>query len=93
VSVVCLGEREGVSVFDPRLSSTYSEPERLRRVGVELWLGENEEADQYSLRRAGEAVGPPARLERKEATIAAQPVQCHCRGESGPGLYVLITPR
>lgn len=93
VSAVCLGEREGVSVFDPRLSSTYGEPDRLRRVGVELWLGENEEADQYSLRVAGEAVGPAARLEREQATIAAQPVQCHSRGESGLGLYLLITPR
>lgn len=93
VSVVCAGERDGVSVFDPRLSSTYGPPGRLRRVGVELWLGESEDADQYSMRVAGEAAGSAARLERGQARIAAQPVQCHSRGESGVGLYLLITPR
>jgi hypothetical protein len=80
-----------MSPFDPRLSSTYDGDGRLRRVGVELWLGENEEADMCSLRMAGEATGAAAVLEVESGTVLAQPFRCHSRGESGAGMYLLIS--
>jgi hypothetical protein len=91
LSVICIGEQDGMSAFDPRLSSTYGGDGRLRRVGVELWLGENEEADMYSLRMAGEATGAAAGLEADGVTVLAQPFRCHSRGESGAGVYLLIS--
>ena len=92
MSVACLGERDGVSAFDPRLSSTYDGEGWLRRVGIELWLGEDEEADLYSLRMAGEATGVTATLEIDGAVVRAQPFACHSRGDAGVGVYLLITP-
>jgi hypothetical protein len=89
LSIACLGEPEGQRVFDPRLSSTYGE-EGLRRVGVEVWLGESEDADLHSLRLAGEALGPVARLGLDGVLVQAQPFAGHSRGQSGIGVYVLI---
>lgn len=90
LSAICAGEQDGMSAFDPRLSSTYGENGWLRRVGVELWLGENEEADMYSVRMAGEATGASAVLEADGAIVRAQPFRCHSRGEAGAGVYLLI---
>lgn len=91
LSVACLGEPEGHRVFDPRLSSTYGGQGLLRRVGVELWLGESEDADLHSLRLAGEALGPVARLGLDDVVVQAQPFAGHSRGQSGIGVYVLIS--
>lgn len=91
LSAICIGEQDGMSAFDPRLSSTYGDHGRLRRVGVELWLGENEDADMYSLRMAGEATGAAAVLQAEGATVRAQPFRCHSRGEAGAGVYLLIS--
>lgn len=90
LSAICIGEQDGMTVFDPRLSSTYADDGLLRRVGVELWLGENEEADMYSLRMAGEATGAAAVLQLDGLTVQAQPFRCHSRGETGAGAYLLI---
>lgn len=93
VAVACLGEPDGLTAFDPRLSSTYGESGLLRRVGVEVWLGEDEEADLHSLRIGGEATADgAARLELPGVRVQAQPLVCHSRGETGAGVYVLITP-
>lgn len=91
LSVACLGEPEGQRAFDPRLSSTYGDEGLLRRVGVELWLGESEDGDLHSLRLAGEALGPAARLELDGVLVQAQPFAGHSRGQVGIGVYVLIT--
>lgn len=90
LTVACLGEPPGSKVFDPRLSSTYGEEGLLHRVGLELWLGESEEADLYSLRLAGEASGAVAHLNLEDAVVQAQPFAAHSRGQSGIGVYLLI---
>lgn len=92
LAVSCLGEPPVNRVFDPRLSSTYGGDGLLRRVGVELWLGESEEADLHSLRVAGEAGPAVARLDLEDAVVQAQPFRAYSRGQSGIGVYVLITP-
>jgi len=93
VAAVSLGEREGVSVFDPRLSTTYAGDGALRRVGIELWLGETEEGEQYPHRVAGEPSGEPLALEADDLELHAYGLTCHSRGEDGSGVYVLIRPR
>ena len=90
MSVACRGEPTGNTVFDPRLSSTYGDQGLLRRVGVELWLGETEESDLHSLRVAGEASRAVARVDLHGAVLQAQPFLAHSRGRSGIGVYVLI---
>ncbi len=90
-AVSCLGEPSGNQVFDPRLSSTYGGDGLLRRVGLELWLGESEESDLHSLRVAGEGSSAVARLDLEDAVVQAQPFLAHGRGRSGIGVYVLIT--
>jgi hypothetical protein len=91
LAVSCVGEPSDKQVFDPRLSSTYGEDGLLRRVGVELWLGESEESDLHSLRIAGESTPALARLALEDAVVQAQPFLAHSRGQSGIGVYVLIT--
>jgi hypothetical protein len=91
VSVACLGEPPSHRAFDPRLSITYGGEGQLRRLGVELWLGESEDADLRSLRVAGEASPAIARLEVDGAGVQAQPLQAHSRGQSGVGVYVQIS--
>ncbi|HWD85523.1 MAG TPA: hypothetical protein VG321_07210 [Solirubrobacteraceae bacterium] len=91
LAVSCLGEPPGNHVFDPRLSSTYGGDGLLRRVGVELWLGESEESDLRPLRVAGEGSRAVARLDLEDAVVQAQPFLAHSRGQSGIGVYVLIT--
>lgn len=93
ISVAAVGETDGASVFDPRLSSTYGPGESLRRAGVELWLGADKKEDLRSWRIAGEADGAPARLQLDGLSIQAQPLRCHSRGETGIGVYLLISTR
>ena len=90
VTAVCAGEREGVIVFDPRLSTTYDPSGNVRRMGIELWLGETEEGDQYPRRLAGEASGSATRRTTDGLVLQASPLRCHSRKELGGGVYVLI---
>ncbi len=93
ISVAAIGEDQGMSVFDPRLSSTYGSDERLRRAGVEMWLGADKKEDLRSWRIAGEADGAPAQLQLDGVSIQAQPLRCHSRGDAGIGVYLLIAAR
>jgi hypothetical protein len=88
LSVALSGEREGVHLFDPRLSTTYGDDGRPRRTGVELWLGETEEGDHYPRRVVGEADGDPVR--HRLAGLEAIGLRCHSRGEDGIGVYLLV---
>jgi hypothetical protein len=84
LAVVARGEQHAL-VFDPRLSTTYDEHGDPRRVGVELWLGDDAEGDQSPRRVAGLATGSRVTA----AGISAHAFQCASRGEAGAGVYVL----
>jgi len=56
VGVVARGEEHPL-VIDPRLSTTYDAHGAPRRVGLELWLGDDEDGDQWPRRVAGAATG------------------------------------
>lgn len=84
VAVVARGEEHPL-VVDPRLSTTYDQDGRPRRVGVELWLGEDEDGDLWPRRVAGMATGSRV----GHAGLSAHAFECASRGETGAGIYVL----
>lgn len=84
VGAVARGEEHPL-VIDPRLSTTYDNDGLPRRVGVELWLGEDEDGDLWPRRVAGMATG--SRVGR--AGFSAHAFECASRGEAGAGIYVL----
>ncbi len=85
-------EPEGpVAVADPRLSTTYAGSGRPARVGLELWL--TEEENQFPRRVSGEAVGVDADGQAGDLVVGLQAFRCHSRGRDGAGAYLLVRPR
>jgi hypothetical protein len=93
VTVLVTGEPEPLLVFDPRLSTTYNAQGAPLRVGVELWLGADEDGDQRPLRLASELAGGRLNAQLGELHLDAYPQRCHNRGEDGVGVYALLRPR
>jgi hypothetical protein len=85
VGVVARGEEHPL-VIDPRLSTTYDEHDEPRRVGVELWLGDDEDGEQWPRRVAAAATGSYVAADG----LSAYALQCVSRGEPGAGVYVLL---
>lgn len=87
IGVVARGEQHPL-VIDPRLSTTYDHDGEPRRVGVELWLGDDEEGELWSRRVAGMATG--SRVSR--SGLSAYAFECASRGDLGAGIYLLARP-
>lgn len=92
IEVATPGEPEELVVFDPRLSTTYGPAGRVRRMGIELWLGEDEDGDLFPRRYAGEATGAHAAGSGRGVRWEAGALRCHSRGEDGAGLYLVLRP-
>ena len=75
------------AVAEPRLSTTYSVDGAPTRVGLELWLRQDDE--HYPRRAAGEVAGPPVDLQAEGLEISVAPLRCHSRGRQGAGVYLL----
>jgi hypothetical protein len=86
------GETEPATVFDPRLSTTYEGDGTPRRLGVELWLGESEEADLHSRRFAGESLNSIATLRSAGVRIDGYALRCQGGDAAGPGVYLIARP-
>jgi hypothetical protein len=83
-----------IPVADPRLSTTYAPTGLPARVSAELWLGgDDEEAQEYPRRAAGESVGVVARSADTCLDVSAEPFRWHARGREGAGVYLLVRPR
>ncbi len=83
-----------IRVADPRFSTTYGEQGDPVRVGLELWLSDDEEGEHpYPRRAAGEALSATASAELGSLSLQARPFRCHSRGLEGLGVYVLARPR
>jgi hypothetical protein len=81
------GARE---VVDPRLSTTYAEPEQPTRASVELWIESEEDSDaQYPRRAIGEALGSPAEARVGGLALHARPFRWYGGGREGAGIYLL----
>jgi hypothetical protein len=92
ILALALGEPEGMALFDPRLSTGYGADGAPQRTGLEVWIGETEDGDQYPRRVAGEATGAHARGGGSGFRWEAYALRCHSRGEDGAGVYLLIRP-
>lgn len=87
IGVIARGEEHPL-VIDPRLSTTYDHSGEPRRVGVELWLGDNEEGELWPRRVAGMATG--SHVDRSGVSVYA--FECTSRGDLGAGIYLLARP-
>lgn len=92
VSVLVTGEPEPLTVFDPRLSTTYDGDGKPVRAGLELWLGE-EDGDHHPLRLSSESNGDQLSADLDDLRLQAFSQRCHAWGEDGVGLYALLRPR
>jgi hypothetical protein len=89
IDVIALGENEAL-VFDPRLSTTYDSDSAPRQAGIELWIGADDEADQYPRRVSAVATGSSVADASGGARLSAHALQCLSRGEAGVGVYLLL---
>jgi hypothetical protein len=79
-----------VIVAEPRLSTTYAAVDLPSRMGLELWIGEDD-AEQYPRRFTGEAIGPRAAASVGPYELSATLLRCHSRGRDGTGVYLLAS--
>jgi len=76
-------------VIAPRLSTTYTEQGRIRRVALELW---SEDEDAPAVRLAAEAVGRGGRVRAGGWELTVDWLLAHRRGHDGAGVYLLAQP-
>jgi hypothetical protein len=84
---VLLEEGVPVRVTEPRLSSTYTADGVPARVGLELWIGE-EDSDQHARRAAGEAIGRTAACD--DIGLRSELLRWRMHGRLGAGVYELL---
>jgi len=87
IGVIARGEEHPL-VLDPRLSTTYDGAGAPRRIGLELWLGDDPEGDLWPRRVAGASTGSSV----TGASLSAHAFDCVSRGEPGAGVYALLRP-
>jgi hypothetical protein len=80
-----------VRVTEPRLSSAYTADGVPSRVGLELWLGDDDDPDQYPRRAAGDAIGRGAACE--DPPMRSELLRWRMQGREGFGVYELLRPR
>jgi hypothetical protein len=91
LDAVLLDDGVPVHVSEPRLSSTYTAAGVPARVGLELWLGEEDDADQYARRAAAEAIGRAAAC--PDPQLRAELLRWRMQGRVGVGVYELLETR
>lgn len=89
VQVIARGEEQAL-VVDPRLSTTYDAHGTPRRIGIELWLGADDDENQRSRRVGGVATGSFASTQLDGRTLTAHALHCASRNEAGAGVYLLL---
>jgi hypothetical protein len=91
VAAIVLEPDGPVAVAEGRLSTTYAQSGLPARVGLELWL--TEEDDQFPRRVAGEALGVGADGQAVDLAVGLHAFRCHSRGRDGGGAYLVARPR
>jgi hypothetical protein len=91
VTAVALEPEGPLTIADPRLSTTYDADGRPQRVGLELWLDEDDEAEeqQFPRRAGGETIGAAAKGQLGPFEVLAQFVRWDSRYGEGAGVYLL----
>lgn len=85
IAIIARGEEHAL-IVDPRLSTTYDGSGAPRRIGLELWLGDDPEGDLLPRRVAGSATGSSVAAEG----LSAHAFECVSRSEPGAGVYLLL---
>ena len=85
ITVIGRGEEHSL-IVDPRLSTTYDGAGSPRRVGLELWLGDDPEGELWPRRVAGSATGSSV----AGSGLSAHAFECVSRSEPGAGVYLLL---
>lgn len=80
------------AVQEGRLSTTYDGEGRPLRVGLELWLA-NEQEHPYPHRLAGEVLEGCVEVSADEHDLQLAPLQTHYAGDLGHGVLILARPR
>jgi hypothetical protein len=93
VTAAVLGPEASGAVEDPRLSTTYDAGGWPVRAGLELWVGGEDEDEQYPRRASGEATGARAETADGELELRVEPFRWHSRGRDGAGMYILARRR
>jgi hypothetical protein len=88
ITVVARGEAHPL-IVDPRLSTTYDHAGAPRRIGLELWLGDDPDGDLWPRRVAGSSTGSSV----AGAGLSAYAFECVSRSEPGAGIYLLTRGR
>ncbi len=92
VLAAVLDAADGKPVADPRLSTTYDDHGDPSRVGLELWLEDDDGGDQYPRRAAGESLKVGLITVEGAIQLRATLLRCHSRGREGVGVYLLASP-
>jgi hypothetical protein len=93
VAATLFDEGHPLAVEEPRVSTTYDVRGLPARVTLELWLGGDDEEEQYPRRLAAEALGAPVTRELGGGpTLEVTPMRWHFRGRDGAGVYLLVRP-
>lgn len=99
VTAAVHGHEASAQVADPRLSTTYARDGRPLRVGLELWVGDGDTAEeavaqeQYPRRAAGQAVGSEIRTSAGALELQAELLTWHSESREGAGVYLLARAR
>jgi hypothetical protein len=93
VRAVVFEPRGPVAATDSRLSTTYAADGRPIRVGLELWLPGEKEGEEYPVRAAGEALGPPVAAQVAAVSIEAGALLAHRGGRDGLATYAVARVR
>jgi hypothetical protein len=92
ISAAVLDPGGSAPVEDPRLSTTYAADGWVRRAGLELWLGGDE--DQQLVRRAaGQATGARGAADAGAVEDRAELFRWHSHGRDGAGIYLMAMRR
>ncbi len=83
---------EATAVADPRLSVTTLAGDVPLRVGIELWLEDEEGSYDYPRRATGEVLTQTAELQAGGLTVEAHPVAWGTGEGRAPGLYAVVRP-
>ena len=85
IAVIARGEEHPL-IVDPRLSTTYDKAGAPRRIGLELWLGDDPETELWPRRVAGSSTGSSV----AGGELSAYAFECVSRSEPGAGVYLLL---
>ena len=81
-------------VAEPRLSTTYTADGSPSRAGMELWLADQDDAENlYPRRVTGVASGPMLSSSAGDVALQARPFSCVSQGQQGSGVYLLASNR